>query len=214
MANTLDILRDRLRAAGTVGISDTLAYQIVDYVQRMINARYARVVSNSDITLDANTLVFDIRTKLSSATNLISIVISNRTIPKAPTWKEFVQYDRDWYTRTGTRHEMWAQVGFDKFIVYPAKTTNTTATVYYAKATDTIDDDTDDFEIPGEDERTLYDICELIFHVHMRNFEEVKNKVKNIQEDLIAGFPGSSMLRRFVNDQDRIDQLSKQLGSR
>ena len=38
MANTLNILRERLRAAGTVGITDAFAYQVLNYCQQMVNS--------------------------------------------------------------------------------------------------------------------------------------------------------------------------------
>jgi hypothetical protein len=193
MADTLDILRERLRSTGTVGISDTLAYQVLSAVQEMVNARNMRVLTSKDITLDANTLLFDIRTKLTSPVGikLISITVSDRTLLKLRDWRELFAYDQSWLTRTAARHEVWAQIGADKFVVYPAKTTNTTASVIYAGETTTLDGSTDDFDLPTEDEDLVYDIAEAILHIHMRNFAEATKKMEQITEDIMIGFPGT-----------------------
>ena len=193
MADTLDILRERLRASGTTGISDAFAYQVLNYAQQMVNAKYARVLDSSDITLDADTTVFDTRGKLGSATRLTSIVISSVTVIQLKGWNEIFAYDKDWYTRTSSTapHQVWAQLGEDLFAVYPAKASNVTATVYYAKLTTTLDGATDDFEIPEEDWDLAYDIAELVLHLHMRNYPSVKRKIDELTETIGIGLPGS-----------------------
>lgn len=191
----LGLLRNRLRASGTVGLSNALGYQILDLVQKMFNARYHRVLTSKDITLDANTLLFDIRTKLTSpeGMSIVSITVASRTLIKLNNWRELFAYDRSWFTRTGTRHEVWAPIGADMFVVYPAKTTNTTATVIYAGETTTIDDSGDSFDIPTEDQDIVYDIAEAIFHLHLRNYKEFAVKMQEVQEDLGKGFPGTQL---------------------
>jgi hypothetical protein len=193
MANTLDILRERLRAAGTVGISDAFAYQVLSYCQQMVNSKYGRVLDSTDITLVANTTVHDTRGLLGSATRLASIIISSKTVIQLKDWKEIFGYDNDWYTKVDATapHQVWAQVGEDLFIVYPGKASNVTATVYYAKLTTTLDDATDDFELPAEDWDIIYDFAELILHLHMRNYKSVKKKLDELTESLAIGLPGS-----------------------
>lgn len=195
MANTLTDLRERLRAAGTTGIADALAYQVLSAAQEMVNARYKRVLTSKSITLDASTLLFDIRTKLTSPVgiNIVSINVSNRTLIKLNDWRELFGYDQSWLTRTATRHEVWAQMGADMFVVYPGVTTNTTATVIYAGETTTLDDAADSFDVPGEDEGLVYDITEAIFHIHMRNFAEAKKKIEHMAEKMQIGFPGTEV---------------------
>jgi len=193
MANTLTILRTRLRASGTVGISNALAYEVLSAVQEMFNGVHKRVLSSKSITLDASTLLFDIRTKLTSPTgiNIVSITVSNRTLVRLPDWRELFGYDQSWLTRTAARHEVWSQIGADIFLVYPGVTTNTTATVVYAGETTTLDDATDSFDIPTEDEDTVYAIAEAILHIHMRNYAEAKRKLEDLKELLDTGFAGT-----------------------
>jgi len=188
-------LRTRLRAFGVVGISNALGWQVLDLVQKMFNARYKRILTSKDITLDANTLLFDTRTKLTSpeGMTIVSISVSNRTLIKLTDWRELFAYDRDWFTRTASRHEVWAPIGADMFVTYPARTTNTTATVIYAGETTTIDDATDAFDIEDEDEDIVYDIAEAIFHIHLRNFKEADSKLKELSETLGIGFAGTEL---------------------
>jgi hypothetical protein len=193
MANVLNILRDRLRAAGTTGISDALAYQVLNYSQHMVNAKFGRVLDSTSVTLTANTTTFDTRGEMGSATRIASIVVANKTVIQLKDWREIFAYDNAWYTRTDSTapHQVWAQVGEDLFIVYPAKTTDVTATIYYAKLTTTLDDATDSFELPAEDWDLCYDIAELVLHLHMRNYDAVKRKIEEMKEVLSIGFPGS-----------------------
>lgn len=197
MANTLDILRERLRMTGTVGIADALAYQVLSAVQEMFNARYRRVLSSADITLDANTLLFDIRTELTSPVGikLVSISVSDQTLVPLRDWRELFGYDQSWWTRVSATapHQVWAHIGADKFVVYPAKASNVTATVVYAGETTTLNDATDSFDVPTEDEDLIYDIAEAIFHIHMRNFAEAKEKMDQIVENIGIGFPGTEV---------------------
>lgn len=197
MANTLDILRTRLRAAGTVGIPDALGYQIISIVQRLVNARFARVVSSYSFAVPANVTIHDIRSSITNATNIISIEQSHRTLHRLNSWRELAEYDRDWYTATGSRPECWAQIGYDLLVIYPARTTQYNVTIYYAKLTTEIDESADSFELPTEDEDLIYDICEILFHAHMRNYPEAGNKMKlvasipELQRSLSAGLPGT-----------------------
>lgn len=186
-------LRSHLRATGVVGITDAFAYQILDLSQKMFNARYKRVLTSKDITLDASTLLFDVRTKLTSpeGMTIVSISVSNRTLVKLNDWHELFAYDQSWLTRTATRHEVWSPIGADIFAVYPAKTTDTTATVIYAGQTTTIDDATDAFDIPDEDEDTVYAIAEAILHIHLRNYPEARKKIQELSELIGLGYPGS-----------------------
>ena len=137
--------------------------------------------------------MFDTRGKMGSATRLLSIVISSKTVIQLKDWREVFGYDNAWYTKTDATapHQVWAQIGEDLFIVYPAKSSNVTATVYYAKLTTTLNDATDDFELPAEDWDIIYDFTEAILHLHMRNFKEVVRKLEELQETLGIGFPGS-----------------------
>jgi hypothetical protein len=159
----------------------------------MFNARYKRVLTSKDITLDANTLLFDVRTKLTSpeGMTIVSIEVANRTLVKLNDWKELFGYDQSWFTRKATRHEIWSTIGADIFLVYPAVATNTTATVIYAGETTTLDSADDTFDIPDEDQETVYSVAEAILHVYLRNYPEARKRLKDLSELLGLGYQGS-----------------------
>ena len=79
------------------------------------------------------------------------------------------------------------------FVTYPAKTTNTTATVVYAGETTTIDGAEDAFDIASEDQDIVYDISEAILHLHLRNYPEFTAKMKEIATDMGISFAGSEL---------------------
>jgi hypothetical protein len=166
----------------------------------MLNARFGRVVDTASITLDANTAIFDIRTKDATATNLLNIVVGTRTLHRVPSWQEFAAYDRDWYTATGTQHEAWTQIGFDLFAVYPTVATNVTATIYFALQTTTIDDGTDTLQIATEDEDLYYTLCSTILHLHLRNYKEAKDNLTRVQQMIGYEFPGTITPKEYRHD--------------
>ncbi len=214
MANTLDILRDRLRAAGTVGISDALGYQLVDLCQKMVNARIGSFVKTSSYNWPANTSHAAVSTISSNAMRILSLKQGDRTLHRLPHWQELNFYDSDWYKKTGTRFEVWAPMGHDLILIYPAIASQTSITAYYAAYTTTIDDATDDLEIHDTQGFVdlMYDFVELIANAHLRNFRESRQRMADIVESLRIGFPRSDVdfktMEGIVNEQNDPHQFS------
>jgi hypothetical protein len=199
--SVLTELRNYLRAtSNTTGITDAFAFQVCSIVQRALNARFARDVGNSSITLDANTNIFSIRTKIPTATNLLNIYISPDNLHRVPSWREFEYYDRDWLSTTGTKHLAWTQIGMDLFAVYPIVTTNVTASVFYAVQTTAIDDATDTLQLATEDEDLFYTLAATILHLHLRNYKEAKDSLARIQEMIPTEFPGAVPPKEYRHD--------------
>jgi hypothetical protein len=195
MANVLNLLRARLRSTGTTGLADALAYQVLSAAQEMFNGVYKRVLtqaSEKTITLDANTQIFSIRSKITSpvAINILDLITVTdlRTLGKLKDWRELARYDQQWYKKTGSRHEVWAQMGADRFVVYPMVASNVSVSVAYAHETTTLNDAADDFDVPQEDQDMVYAIAETIFHIHLRNYKEAEDCLRKISEDMQIGY--------------------------
>lgn len=199
--SVLTELRNYLRAtSNTTGITDAFAFQVCSIVQRTLNARFARDVSASSITLDGGSNIFAIRTKLPTATNLIDISVSSVLLHRLPSWQELAAYDRDWGSTTGTAHLAWTQIGMDLFAVYPTVAGNVTASVTYALQTTTIDDATDTLQLATEDEDLFYTLASTILHLHLRNYKEAKDSLARIQEMIPTEFPGAVPPKEYRHD--------------
>jgi hypothetical protein len=191
MANTLDILRERIRESGTTAVSDALAYQVLDYCQKMVNARLGIVVDSASHNWPASTtyqVIKDIESDV--MTNVLAITQSTRTIWHEPNWRNFSYYDPEWWTQVGTRFEAWSQIGHNILVIYPQIAAQTTVTIYYAKKTTTLDDAADDLDITAVSGIDLmYDFAEILLHVHLRNFTEARERIKALSVSLQSGFP-------------------------
>ena len=148
MANTLDILRDRLRAAGTVGLSNTLGHQLIDLCQKMVNARIGVVVKSVSYAWPANTSYATVTDIDSGIARILNVKQGTRTIHRLPDWRELNFYDSNWYKKTGTRFECWAPLGYSLILLYPTIASQTSIDIDYAAYTTTIADVTDDLELP------------------------------------------------------------------
>lgn len=190
MAKTVDeinvILRDRLRATGTVAYTDAFMYDLISKAQLLVNAGLGRVKTTTTLTTVAYKLVYKIADDLTSAIDIISVKDGERTIYKLDDWRQLFQYNRDWFRATGTRIEAWAQIGRDLLILYPALTSGDSVTVYHTKLTDTLDDSTDELELPDEDIDLLLDVCEMVLHANLRQFDELKHLAERFKQDYVS----------------------------
>jgi hypothetical protein len=104
-------------------------------------------------------------------------------------WKEVVHADERWLRRTGPRHEVWAPIGSDLFILYPAVGYATSVNVIYAAAP--ADMAEDDLTIGVSDDLApiLADMAEAILSVKNKQFDTLDELL--IRLSLKLGFDTS-----------------------
>ena len=186
-----DILKTRLRAT-TQTISDANNYLVMNYVQKTLN--YALELKVTTGTLSNSTDYNISNATVTVSTDCIKVLAmyeaaSCRTVMRIP-WQEFWHYDRNWLWQTGstayTRMEVWAPIGKNLIAYYPG--TTATVNVVYLQDTTTIDSSNDAFYVSSRSMDLVCDLCEIIWHVHLRNFPEVAAKLEVFEKD-IALYP-------------------------
>jgi multidrug resistance efflux pump len=93
-------------------------------------------------------------------------------------WRDFWQYDRTWLgstTGTAGRVEAWAHVGHNMVAIYPAS--SGTVSCVYLQDTTTINSSDDAFYLDDKDIDLVYDLCEIVWHLHLRNYRELQHKM-------------------------------------
>ncbi|RLI53360.1 MAG: hypothetical protein DRP09_15970 [Candidatus Thorarchaeota archaeon] len=178
VSDVLSILLTRLRADGGVAYDNTtLLIPLLSRVQRTLNARLRRVLASGTFITSADTLIYTIRDQFPDAVDIIKITSGGRTLHKMKNWREYADYDTDWFKRTGTRFESYAQIGRDLLIIYPALSTADSVEITYSKITDELTKTTDTFELYDEDIDLVILLMELICLIHQRLFVEFKKKL-------------------------------------
>jgi len=187
-AQLLAELQTRLRiGTAQVAITDINMWAVMNSVQRAVNYALQRTVStgtfkcaSSITTINpiSSTVVMD----SSVCTYVLALYESTRSLMQLPSWKDISQYSLTWQTSGDARTEAWAMLGDDHVIVYPASTI--TYDCVYVTETAVINSSDDTFDLPDRDVNLVRELCELIWLVHLRHFEEAMSKAKRFKETL------------------------------
>jgi hypothetical protein len=184
MATDVETVRDELKVrlrVTTQSISDANSYDIMDKVQKTLNYALQRRVTTGTLTETTGTSVY--YTTTSIAADCLKVISmheagSSRTVMPLDSWRDFWHYDRSWYRSTaGTvgRVEAWAHVGHNMIAIYPGA--SGTVSCVYLQDTTTLNSSADNFYLDDKDIDLVYDLCEIVWHLHLRNYPELKIKL-------------------------------------
>jgi hypothetical protein len=192
-ATTVEAELQRRLRIGTAedAITDANLYDVMAKAQHMMNYGMKRVISTGTFNASSNTsiYVFNASGTLSSQCyQVLSLYDASRTILKLPNWKHIAQYNKGWYITadaTESRAEVWAPISNNLLAIYPAKSSSDSySAVYLKECTFASTGSTGTLEIPNEDVTVLYDVCEIVFLMHLRLYEEVARKVEMLAKDI------------------------------
>lgn len=185
-----DTLLARVRQTGAPGTSNDFAIQVLSKCQRIVNAGLKRVSASGSLTTAANTLIYEYRSTLTSAVDILSIKEGTRELQKCNSFADLQAYDADWVTATGTRFEFWLQLGRDILILYPAKTGASSVTVIYSTLTTEYDNYTEDgntsLDLSDEDADLALELSEIVLLLRNKQVELAQNKAKRLMEEVQA----------------------------
>lgn len=192
MARTAGVVTDtllaRVRQAGAPGTTNDLAMSILSKCQRTANAGLKRAVTSGTLTTVANTLIYEYRTDFTDSIDILSIKEGDREVQKCNSLADLQAYDADWVTATGTRFEFWLQIGRDILILYPAKTSGSTATVIYTKLTTGFNTYASDynttFNLPDEDVDMALELAEILLLLRGKQASLAQLKAKRLIEEV------------------------------
>jgi len=182
--NVRDELKARLRAT-TVTISDANSYLVQNYVQKTLNYALERRLTTGTLTETTKTNLYYTTTSVAAdCLKVISLyqVATSRTIPQED-WKEFWHFDRDWMyssvaagTTTLGDIYAWSHIGHNMIATYPG--TSGAFIAVYLQDTTTLNSADDAYYLDDKDIDLVYDLNEIIWHLHLRNYAELKNKIE------------------------------------
>ena len=190
MATDAETVRDELKVrlrVTTQSISDANSYLVQNYVQKTLNYALKRRLTTGTLTETTGTTLY--YTTTSIAADCLKVVslyqaATSRTIPKLDSWRQFWHFDRNWMYSTvaaGTTTVLgsiyaWAHIGHNMIATYPGA--SGTMVAVYLQDTTTLNSSDDAYYLDDKDMDLVYDLNEIVWHLHLRNFPEVKSKVE------------------------------------
>ena len=189
-STTVDLLQQRVRQTGNIGITQNFATQIFGMCERIANTHLRLVTATSNFSSVASTLVYDYRSTLTTAVDILSITESNRPLLRCNSLLDLSALDPDWFrATTGTRFEAFCQLGRDFLILYPAKAasgTNDLSITYstlvaayatYAAASGNL-------ELPDEHAEIALGLAEIVLLSRNRTLPEIKERLTRLARSM------------------------------
>jgi hypothetical protein len=110
----------RLRDPSNIRHSAATVRKVLSHCQRALNYAKGDNLTTTAFTTTAGLTLYKITdSPLSGVQRIVTIQQDDRDLHNVD-WREIVHVDDRWLRRTGPRHELWAPVGRDIFILYPA----------------------------------------------------------------------------------------------
>ena len=180
-----DVLKARLRVT-TQSISDANSYLVQNYIQKTLNYALERYVATGTLTETTGTGLY--YTSTSVASTCLKVISmheagASRSVMRVD-WTDFWHFDRNWFYSTAGaevgltsgRVEAWAHVGHNMVAIYPAS--SGAVSCVYLKNTDVLDSCADAYYLDDKDMDLVYDLNEIVWHLNLRNYLELKNKIE------------------------------------
>ena len=184
MATDAETVRDELKVrlrVTTQSISDANSYLVQNYIQKTLNYALERRLTTGTLTEATGTTLY--YTTSSIAADCLKVVAmheaaSCRTVMQID-WTDFWHYNRKWVgstTGTAGRVEAWSHIGHNMVAIFPAS--SGAISCVYLQDTTTLNSSDDAYYLDDKDIDLVYDLNEIVWHLHLRNFPEVKAKVE------------------------------------
>ena len=184
MATDAETVRDELKVrlrVTTQSISDANSYLVQNYIQKTLNYALERRLTTGTLTEATGTTLY--YTTTSIAADCLKVVAmheaaSCRTVMEID-WTDFWHYNRKWVgstTGTAGRVEAWSHIGHNMVAIFPAS--SGAISCVYLQDTTTLNSSDDAYYLDDKDIDLVYDLNEIVWHLHLRNFPEVKSKVE------------------------------------
>jgi len=180
--DTVDLLVQRVRQDGGVAVTDDVATQVLGKCERLLNTFLKRVIASTSFTTTAKQQLYDYRSTLTTAVDILEVSESSRTLFKIDRIEQFSAYEVGWIRNiTATRFEAWHQIARDFLIIYPAKAANSAVTVTYTKLLTVYATyaaaATNNMSLPDEDVETALALAEIVLLARNRNAPDLKVRI-------------------------------------
>ena len=181
---TVDLLIQRVRQAGGVAVTQNLATGVLGKCERLLNAYLKRVVKSDTFNTVGEQLVYDYRSSLADAIDILEVHESSRALFKIDKIEQFSAYDIDWFRKIdGTRFEAWHQIARDFLIIYPGKAGASSVVVTYTKLVDVYATyaaaSGKNMSLSDEDVETALALAEIVLLARNRNAPQIATRLES-----------------------------------
>lgn len=184
MASSTSIIADlavKLRDPDNFAHSSAVLTRFIDQTQRILNFQQELVLRTLPFTLQDNRTLYRLAEIAPDVGRILTVRDSGRQLFEVP-WRSLVHNDPRWYRGAGRRVDLWARIGNDLVVFYPATRPATTLSIVYVKVTTTPSGVGTDIEIPDEYATVLADMVELLALLRGRRLAEALDVMKRIPE--------------------------------
>lgn len=187
---TSDLLRRTRDPSGLAfaptGYADlrTFIRDLLTRAQISVNGATRSVIDSATLTTNARRLFYVLSSDVPTAIKVLFVRDNNNDL-NLTTLRELNGFRQSWHRDIGARHDVYAVVGRDVLIVYPAKEIASTVTVISTKVTSTLAAEADTFDIPDSDVPAVMDLAEIIMLLKARKFDVVKQLGMKFQARIV-----------------------------
>ena len=176
-----DRVLERLQMSGSVAYTDAFFYDILSKVQNVVNSSFELNVATGTLNTIPSAFFYPLYWHLPNALRVLDLSKSDVTIQPLKSWRELGQYAVAWRTvTTADSFSVWATIGRDMLILYPAKAAADTVDVRYVECLTALTADASTFGLDEDYLGVVMDITELIFLTHQRELTAASKKLESI----------------------------------
>lgn len=197
----IDQLAQRLRDYPTTAGLRHLAHtrvnilDVLNRVHRAVNAGLGLKLKTVDLVMTVGQTLYPVTAIATDIVRIVSVRDDARKLQEVP-WNHIVHQDSEWFRRTGESQEVFARIGRDMFVIYPAPRRALTLTFTYVKLCSALIDGASMAELPEEYMDLVVDLTEAILLLRGRVL------TPNALEAVIQRFMAAMPLARMDAKQD------------
>lgn len=171
----------KLRDPTNFAHSSAVLTRFLDHAQRLVNYHYSLIINTTAFTPSANRTLY-LNSAVSANIARIEMIRQNdRNLIEVP-WHSLVHNDTNWYRAVGQRYDLFARIGNDMFVLYPALAVPQSVDVVYTRNTAALTGAPGDITIPDEYVPVLEDLVEVLALLRGRKLPEAMNLAGTVIE--------------------------------
>lgn len=174
MADSTTIITElgrRLRDPSNFAHSSAVLTRFLDHSQRLINYHFSLILNTTAFTPSAGRTLYQNSEVSANIARIEMVRQGGRNLIEVP-WHSLVHNDTKWYRGQGQRYDLFARVGNDLFVLYPALSVPQSVDVVYTRNTAALTGLAGDVTIPDEYIKLLEDFVETLALLRGRKLPE------------------------------------------
>lgn len=183
-ATMTDTLLRRVRDPQGLAHTRDFARTCLSHSQRIINTALGVVVETLTFATTPTQMVYPVSSYFPNAARVIAVMENGRDLAKLANHVQLAHIDMSWFRAIGTRFEAWCPVGRDMIVIYPAKSTDSSVQVKYAKLTTALTGEADASEIPDLYDDYVLSLAECFLLAKQRDLKAAMVALQRLTNEL------------------------------